>query len=103
MDTGATATYLRRKDRLLATPLLVMESEYSAVMAWLDWCYANGMGPYTFRPDQLIATEYTMYLEAPGFGEAWSPERDDEEPGTFVFNITHRRTTDTLINLPAFP
>lgn len=101
VDAGAVATFRKRRDRMLATPLHVLESEYTAIMTWIDWCHDNGTGPYTFRPDQLVATDFQMYLVTPALNEEWEPRRHEEDAGVWVFDILHRRTTDSIINLPA--
>ncbi len=101
--SGATETFLRSHFHLVEVTIRFTEAELSDVYAFIRWCHENGMGTFTWRFDQNDAgSAHTMYLEEPAPDARWRPDRDDEDPSMLTLPLVMRRSTDALIDVPAF-
>lgn len=74
---GVPETFVVRKDGLLTLPLRFMENELATVVAWIDWCHANGsLGWFTFWPDQnKPGLSFQAWLISPKVGAKWGIQR----------------------------
>lgn len=101
--SGSTETFVRNRFQLVRAPIRFTEAELSDVYAWIAWCHANGMGPFTWRFDQDVAgTEHTMYLQEPMPEGTWEPVRDDGDKSVWTLDPLLRRSTDSLVDVAAF-
>ena len=87
---GVAASYVVRRDRDLAVPLRVLETERASVETFVEW--AQGMESFTFWPDADTAgTSYSCILVSPAAGESWQFHRDAEFPHLFTARIVLRK------------
>jgi hypothetical protein len=98
---GVPANYVFRNEPLLEVRLRVTEAEWPGLVTFLRAVDAGGIA-WTFRPDQNVAADLTVYLESPSvaIGEELRPEMRDEGDHTlFVVPLTLRRTTSTAFDV----
>lgn len=98
-DSGLAVTYVRRRDRLCDVTLRVLESERSAVEAWLDAVENHGASEFRFDASDP-ATAHTVYVDAPRVGDAdieWEP---DDFLGAWRVTLTLRTTDGARFTTP---
>lgn len=93
--SGVPASYIVRRDSLLAFGLRFWEEEWPEVLNLVTW--GQSKQTLTWYPDlDDLATSFAVYLEAPAPGEAWSPERSQDFPRTFELTLTLRGAGATI-------
>jgi hypothetical protein len=98
---GVPSNYVIRTEPLLEVRLRVTEAEWPLLVTFLRAVDAAGSA-WTFRPDQNVAADLTVYLERPSVaaGEELRPEMRDEGDHTlFIVPLTLRRTTSTALDV----
>jgi hypothetical protein len=97
---GVPSRYTVARHPLVQLRLRVLETEWPDLVAFLRAVDA-GIA-FTWHPDTLEATSYSVYLESPSVaqGESFAPEGRDEGDGSVLLvPVTLRRTTTTAWNV----
>jgi hypothetical protein len=96
---GVPAVYVVRHEPIMRLTLRVTESEF--VLLDTFWRATQGAA-FTFRGDQTVATDYSVYWDAPGVvgGEELTFERDSGDPSILRVSVALRRTTSTAFTVP---
>lgn len=98
--SGVPSAWATRWDRTLEIVVRLMESEWPAFEALLDWAQAGNS--FAWRPDTAAGTSYTCYLLSPSPDELVRPTRGDF-PGTLEITIVIARTDGAAIDEDFFP
>lgn len=98
---GVPERFVVRKDGLFTMKLLLLQTELTAVTAWLDWCFDNGsQGFFSFYPDQAGVLNYQSWLVKPKIGENWGFSRVSNYMRAFTLDVTIRsRTNGTMFDV----
>lgn len=97
---GVPSSWVTRRERTLTIIQRLLETEWPAVRAWLE--YAQGGGTFVWYPDAVGATWHTCYLVSPGPEEEVRPLRT-EHFGAMELTFTIRRTDGAPIDEKFFP
>jgi hypothetical protein len=98
---GVPSNYVIRNEPLLEVRLRVTEEEWPLLLTFLRAVDAAGAA-FTFRADQNVAADLTVYLERPSVadGEEYRPEgRDEGDHTLFIVPLTLRRTTSVAFDV----
>lgn len=99
---GIPEVYTIRREHRVALTLRFTEGEWSDVEAWIRAVMESG-ATFDFRFDQdVVATEYEVYLEEPAPGSTWSPSRGEFPTELFV-NVVLRNSADAAFDVQAYP
>ena len=96
--SGIPVSYWVRWDHGVRIGLRFTDAERPTIMAWLEWSMKNKGIAFTFRFDQSVATDLSMYLEAPKTGERISPTRNSQDPSVWELDVTLRSSNSTRIH-----
>jgi hypothetical protein len=86
--TGVPASYVVRRDYLLAVPLRFEEEDWGDVEYLIDTMQDHAVEIEFFPDAEEVADSYFCWLESPGMGEAWEPSRSDELGGGRGYEVT---------------
>ena len=86
--SGTPASYVVRRDSLLAVTLRIWETELADLQALVAWGQASET--ITFYPDTDTGTSYACYLESPLAGEELAPQRNDQVPQILEVSLVLR-------------
>lgn len=99
---GVPSVYVVRHEPILRTTLRVTEPEFAALDTF--WRATQGQA-FTYRVDQNVAADLTVYWEDPALTTSGTAEltftRDEQYPGLLLVPIALRRTTNTAFTVPA--
>lgn len=100
--SGVPAGYTVRRDHMLVVPLRIYETEWTDLLALIDWANA-GAESFTFYPDADVATSFACYLESPAGGDDVAPVRNAEFPQMLELSLTLRKVNGQAWSLEYFP
>lgn len=98
---GVPASYVVRRDRVLAVTFRVWEEEIADFEALIEWGQASEI--ITWTPDVDTGTAYEVWLESPKAGETFDPPRDEEVPALYLCTVEFRKVDATPWALRYFP
>lgn len=97
--SGTPASYVVRRDALLAVSLRFYEDEWLSVLNFL--IYGQGAQTFTWYPEATdTATSFLCWLDSPMPGEEITPERDGEFPRVMELPIRLRGQGSAVPWLP---
>lgn len=92
---GVPSAWVTRRDRTLQINQRLLESEWPAFRAFLEW--AQSGGTFAWHPDATAGTSYTCYLLSPTIDEEVRPQRG-QYFGEMEVSFTIRRTDGAAID-----